>query len=140
MSEAKRLKNRPPRDCFLDVYYRVIIIGFLITFGMVIVIMLVQLGRRGAIKVSFAQTGGVLESSASVPFNPTNLLNEKLRQKETELQRAELYLAEVITANEAKILAYLLSISGVLFFLILLNFFLDYKQSLKLRQDSQMKL
>lgn len=126
MSGAKGSTNRSRRDYFLNAYYRVVIIAFLITLGAALAIILLQLGTRGAIKVSFAQTGGVLESSASVPPNQINLLNEKLRQKETELQRKESYLAEVITANEARMLAYLFSISGALFLLILLNFFFDY--------------
>lgn len=120
----------------MDAYYRAVIIGFLVTCGAALAIVLIQLGTRGAVKVSFAQTGGVLESSASVPSNPINSLNEKLRQKEaaltqkeTELQRKESYFAEVVTANEARILAYLLSTGGALFLLILLNFFFDYQRS-----------
>ena len=147
MLGTKRSTNRSRRDYFLDAYYRVVILAFLITFGATLALVLIQLGTRGAIKASFAQTGGSLESSASVPPNPINLLNEKLRQKETaltqketELQREESRLTEAVTASEAKILAYMFAISGALFSLILFNFFFDYKRSFKLRQDSQMKL
>ena len=135
MSGAKRSKNRRRRNYFGAVYYRTVTIAFFIAFGAALAIVLFQLGTRGAITISFAQTGGVIESRASVPSNPTNSLNEKLRQKETALtqkeaglQRQESYLAEVITANEARWLAYLFIISGALFFLILLNFFFDHQR------------
>ena len=135
MSGAKRSKNRSRRNYFWDAYYRMIIIAFLIISGATLAAVFIQLGTSGAIKISFAQTGGVIESRASVSLNPTNSLNEKLRQKETALtqkeaglQRQESYLAEVITANEARWLAYLFIISGALFFLILLNFFFDHQR------------
>jgi len=135
MSRAKRSTNRSRRDYFLDAYYRTVIISFLITFGATLTVVFIQLGTRGAVKASFAQTGGVLESSASVPPNSINLLNEKLRQKEIvltqkeiELQRNESYLAKSVTASEARILAYLFSISGAFFLLILLNFFFDNRR------------
>lgn len=124
MFGAKRLKNLPRRNRFLNVYSHVVIITFLITLGAALVI-----------EVSFAQADAKLKSSAIIPLNSTNLLNEKLRQKEAvltqkevELQREESHLTEVITANEAKILVYLFSISGALFLLILLNFFFDYQR------------
>ena len=124
----------------MAVYYQAVIIAFLITSSAALAIILIQLGTRGAVKISFAQTEAKLESSASVPSNSINSLNEKLRQKEAALQREESRLIAIITANEARILAYLFSIGVSLFILILLNFFFDYKRSLKLRQDSQMKL
>lgn len=128
MLGAKRSKNQSGGNYFLAAYYQMVIIAFLIAFGGALSIVLIQLGTRGVIEVSFAQIGGKLESSASVPSNPTNSLNEKLWQKETELQRKESYLAEVVIANEARFLAYLFSISGALFLLILLNFFFDYQR------------
>ena len=147
MAGAKILKNRSRRKNYLAVYYQAVIIAFLITFGAALAIISIQLGTRGAVKVSFAQTEAKLQSSASVPSNPINSMNEKLRQKataltqkEAELQHEESRLTAIITANEARILAYLFSIGVSLFILILLNFFFDYKRSLKLRQDSQMKL
>ena len=147
MSGVKRSKDRSRSGRFLDVYYRAIIVGFLLALGAASAMVLVQLRTKGVIQVSFAQTGGTLESRASVSPNPINSLSDKLQQKETaltqkevELQHKESSLAEIIATNEARVLAYLLSVSGALFLLILLNFFLDYKRSLKLRQDSQMKL
>jgi len=128
MSGAKRSNNRSRLDCFLATYYRTVMIVFLITFGGALAIVLIQLRTRGAIKISFAQTGGVIESSANVLPNPINLLNEKLRQKETDLQLQESYLAKTYAVNEAKWLAYLFIISGTLFLLILLNFFFDHQR------------
>lgn len=140
MSGAKKLKNQSRRNYFLAVYRRVVIIGFLLTFGAALAIVLIQMGTKGAIQISFAETEGKLESTASVPFNPLNLLNEKLRQKEAALTQKEIELrwvesriVQAIMDNEARFLAYLLSASGTLFLLILLNFFFDYKRSLKLR-------
>lgn len=135
MSGAEKVKSRSRWNCFLAVYRRAVIVGFLLTFGAALAVVLIQLGTKGAIQISFAQTGGKLESTASVPPNTINSLNEKLRQKEavltqkeTEIRWAESRLAQAITDNEARVLAYLLSISGTLFLLILLNFFFDHQR------------
>ncbi|GEM_PF-2415539 len=69
-------------------------------------------------------------SSAEVPSNPYNTLAQQLREREEELDQREKDLLEEMTRLEKQndaVLNLIMILVGVLFFLMLINFYLDYK-------------
>lgn len=82
------------------------------------------------VKYLLAQAGAGVGMSISVPENPFNTLAQQLQEKEAGLEKREEAVAEVLEKSERDgkiILTLILSLTTVLFFLILLNFYLDYQ-------------
>ena len=77
-----------------------------------------------------AQVGSAIGVSVNIMPNPFNTLAQQLAEKEEELlQRETLLLAEQEGKTQGGIVLYLsLAIGAVLLFLILLNFYLDYRK------------
>lgn len=82
-----------------------------------------------------AQAGETVGMSAGVPENPFNKVAQQLKEKEEELQQREelltereLELREKNFSEEGEmILLMILSVTTTLLFLVLLNFYLDFK-------------
>lgn len=81
-------------------------------------------------KYMLAQAGYSIGVSLNVPENPFNTLAKQLQEKETDLQKREQLLNEIIvkTEKESKIILILiLTLIIILFILVLVNFYLDYQ-------------
>lgn len=82
-----------------------------------------------------AQAGKTVGMSAGVPENPFNKLAQQLEEKESELKQKEQLLEErELELKEKKfseegetILIMILSVTVTLLFLVLINFYLDFK-------------
>lgn len=77
-----------------------------------------------------AQAGSGVGMSLSVPENPFNTLAQQLKEKETELEKREEDMLRILEKRErdSKIIFNLiLGLITVLFTLLLLNFYFDYR-------------
>jgi len=82
-----------------------------------------------------AQAQSAIGVNASVPANPINTLAKQLNErkegileKEKELDQREEIIQGQIRKEQEKTLVYLLATGGVLLFLIVLNFYFDYRR------------
>ena len=82
-----------------------------------------------------AQAQSAIGVNASVPANPINTLAKQLNErkegiveKEKELEQREEIIQGQISKEQEKTLVYLLATGGVLLFLIVLNFYFDYRR------------
>jgi len=82
-----------------------------------------------------AQAQSAIGMNASVPANPINTLAKQLNErkegileKEKELDQREEIIQGQIRKEQEKTLVYLLATGGVLLFLIVLNFYFDYRR------------
>lgn len=91
---------------------------------------------------SLTQVGNAVGVSVSIEPNTYNTLNEQLKNKEKTLLERESTLKEsentilARTEKQDKILQYLLILSGVLFFLMSLNFVLDWRRGQSMRYSN----
>lgn len=77
-----------------------------------------------------AQVGSNLGVSLTVPENPFSNLAKQFQEKEAELQKREEAINEILRKTERNsriILVLILSLIIILFFLVLVNFYFDYK-------------
>ncbi len=82
-----------------------------------------------------AQAGSAIGISATVPPNPYNTIAQQLNKKEKELQerekeinQKEKQIKEKVVSQNKAILWGLFSMTFILFVLILMNFYLDFKR------------
>lgn len=81
-------------------------------------------------KYLLAQAGSGVGMSVSVAENPFNTLAQQLKEKETQLEEKEESLKTVLQQSErdSRIIMGLITVLiSILFILILLNFYFDYK-------------
>lgn len=82
------------------------------------------------IKYLGAQVGSSFGVSLSVPENPFNNLVKQFQEKEEELKKREEKINEILAKSERDgriIMILILSLIIILFFLVLLNFYFDYR-------------
>ena len=88
---------------------------------------------------TLSQIGAAIGATVSVEPNPYNTLAEQLKNKEGQLSLRERALEEserAIGSRSQKadtLLQYLLAASGMLLFLILLNFYFDWRRTTRLQ-------
>lgn len=81
-------------------------------------------------KYLVAEIGSSVGVSLTVPENPFNTWAKQLQERETELQKREQTLNEILIKTEREsriILTLILVLIIILFFLVLLNFYFDYR-------------
>ena len=91
-----------------------------------------------------AQAQSAIGVNASVPANPINTLAKQLNErkegileKEKELDQREEIIQGQIRKEQEKTLVYLLATGGVLLFLIVLNFYFDYRRRRRINVGTQ---
>jgi len=114
-----------------------IVLVFIFSFSWI----LYQVNPVDIIKYLGAQAGSTIGVSVSVSENPFNTLAQQLKEKEIKLQEKEKELLKKETAlkkenisSQGKIILSLISgLLIILFILILINFYLDYKRRKELK-------
>lgn len=82
------------------------------------------------VKYMLAQAGYTVGVSLNVPENPFNIWARQLQEKETDLQKREQMLNEILVKTEREsriILTLILVLIIILFILVLVNFYFDYQ-------------
>ena len=116
-------------------YRKITFTLFLITFAYVISLTVFWLTLDTSVGLSLSQNDTVIKSNAGVYPNQFNQVAQQLKAKEIALSEKEEAvqldreaLEAVAARGQKKILTYLSVIGGVLFILILLNFYFDFRK------------
>jgi cytochrome c biogenesis protein ResB len=117
-------------------------------FCIIAILIYLQVSLRASptavVRYLASQAQSAIGMNASVPANPINTLAKQLNErkegileKEKELDQREEIIQGQIRKEQEKTLVYLLATGGVLLFLIVLNFYFDYRRRRRINVGTQ---